>query len=361
MLGNGDYQFVVADQGGVTRLGVIDGTVQMSMNRVRDDTGTCNLVIAAPSSACCAFLSSVRTVRNELIVIRDGVRVWEGPITRLAYFKDRIELDAKDITWYLSRRVMEVGFDHSGAAADAIDVIAGVIRAHYPPALDGLNIGKYVTTIHSSDDAVTAGKYLAYSRTVFELLDKYAEDVGLDYVVNGRRLVIHDTHCRAHVLPKMTEADFDGEIGVVEYGSELNTRAVTTDGNGRYSLRVAKPEYLNYYGPMDKVTTNESETAGEAAAVLDEALKTQADRLLVSGYPSPVEVHVPDNTRIDPCCVINYPEFVPGAWVPVESVAVCRKMTQWQRIATVSTFYDGTGETVSLTLQQPPASWVDPI
>lgn len=358
MLGIGDYQFVIADRGGITRLGVIDATITMNMTRPRDDTGSCNLNIASPSGACCAFLANVRTVRHELIVFRDGVRVWEGPITRLAYFKDRIELDAKDITWYMSRRALEMGFDYTGLSVNAIDLIYNVLAFHYPSS-DELNIGRFLSKINSSDDARTAAKYLAYSRTVFELLDKYAEDGGIDYVVNGRRLIIHDTHCRAHVLPKMVESDFDGEIGVVEYGSELITRAITNTTDGRYHLATAPQEYIDYYGNIDKVVTNESE-GGEDEVELEEALKTQSDRSLVSGYPSSVEIHVPDNTRVDPCCNIDYQDFVPGAWLPIETFSVCRKMTQWQRIASVSTLYDSTGETVNITLQQPPAKWVDP-
>jgi len=362
MLGNGDYQFVIADRGGASRIGVIDAVVTMNMTRVRDDTGTCNLVIASPSDACCAFLSEVRTVRNELVVFRDGVRVWEGPITRLAYFADRIELDARDISWYLSRRVLERGFDHTGVSVDAVDVLAGVVLDHFPAdGTDPFRVGPFVTVIHSVDDARTAAKYLAYSRTVFELLDKYAEDGGIDYVVNGRRLIIHDTHCRAHVLPRMTDSDFDGSIGIVEYGSELRTRAITTDGNGKYSRAVAPDEYLDYYGVIDRVVTNDSEGAEDEPDALQEALDSQSDRELVSGYPAPVEIQVPANTRVDPCCLINFEEFVPGAWVPIESSLVCRKMTQWQRIASVNVIYDQSGEVVNLTLQQPPARWVEPL
>lgn len=360
MLGVGDYQFVVADRGGVTRLGVIDGTIRMRMNRIRDDMSTCDLTIAAPSPECCAFMADVRTVRNELVVYRDNVRVWEGPITRLAYFQDRIELDARDIMWYLGRRALEDGFDFTGKSVDAVDLMAKIVGDHFPVASDPFNIGKYVSVIHSTDDAKTAAKYQAYSRTLFELIDKYAEDGGIDYVVNGRRLIIHDTHCRAHVLPRMTEADFDGEIGVVEYGSELKTRAVGTNGEGFYHASVAPAEFINYYGVIDKVTTNEAE-GDEDATVLTEALKSQADRELAAGFPAPVEVHVPDNTRIDPCCLINYQDFVPGAWVPVEVRLVCRPLTQWQRIAAVNTIYDERGETVRLSLQQPPAKWVDPL
>lgn len=361
MLGVGDYQFVVADRGGTHRLGVIDAVISMRLTRVRDDVGTCDLIISSPSEECCAFLANVRTVRNELIVFRDGVRVWEGPITRLAYFRDRIELDARDILWYLGRRALEFGFDYTGRSVDAVDAMFEMLSKHYPATGDPFNIGQFFTVIHSSDDARTAAKYLAYSRTVFEVLDKYAEDGGIDYVVNGRRLIIHDTHCRAQILPALTESDFDGDIGVVEYGSELRTRAVTTDGNGNYSLSAAPDKWVDYYGPIDKVVTNEAEGAEENPAVQQEALESQARRELDSGYPAPVEIQVPANTRLDPCCVLGYEQLVPGAWVPVEAVSLCRKLKQWQRIASVQTVYDSSGEVVNLTLQQPPATWVDPL
>lgn len=360
MLGSGSFQFVIADRGGRDRLGVLDGMLSATIRRARDDIGTVTMRVSPRSGECSDLLAGLHTVRNELVVYRNGVRVWEGPITRVAYYPDRVELDASDIMWYLSRTALRFGIDFTGSSVNAVDAVYDLVLKHFPPAGDPFNIGPYVTKINSSDDARTAANYPAYSTTLFEVVDKYAEDGGIDYVVNGRRLIILDTHCRAHELHRLTSEDFTSDLGVVEYGSELVTKAIAYGNEGRYSVAQAPQEWIDYYGLMEKVTSSAQE-GGVAEAPAGEALLEQAERTMYSGYPAPVDILVPANSGLDPRTEVEYTDIVPGAWVPVESFRTLRKVQQWQRISEVRTEIGPDGEKVLLTLQQPPARSVPPL
>jgi len=355
---DGNYFFLVADQGGKPVLGAIEGTISATISRKRDEMGTCTMIIASPTDECCALLAGTRTVRNELVVIRNGARVWEGPITRLSFGGSNIELDAADVTWYLNRTVLSEGFDFTGVAVNAVDAIFDVVAKHFPPD-DRFNIGRYLTKINSSDDARTAAKHIAYSKTVYELLDHYAEDGGLDYTVNGRRIIIYDTHCRAHVLHKLTDAHFTSDLRVVEYGSQLSTRAFTTNNDGAYSMAVAPQEWIDYYGQIDDVVSNVDENTDDEAA--REARMSQSDRALHSSFPAPLQIQVPENSTLDKRAPVGYEELLPGAWVPVEARAGCRAVQQWMRVNAVTTTLSEGEEAVAVSLATPPAKWVPPL
>ena len=45
------------------------------------------------------------------MVFRDGVRVWEGPITRITYTTTDVEFEARDVMVYVYRRIMRQGYN----------------------------------------------------------------------------------------------------------------------------------------------------------------------------------------------------------------------------------------------------------
>jgi len=358
MLGSGEYRVMVADRGGGVELGEVTDIIRLKADWVRDDIGACSLTVGKPSAACCALLAQARTVRMELVVYRNGVRVWEGPITRLAYFPDYIEVDAKNVVWYLSRRVLEVAIDNTGVSVNAVDLVLDTLLAHYSATDDPFNIGPWLMKINGPDDARTANKHEAYSKTLFEFLDRYAEDGGLDYLVRGRRIVVVDTHTKVALLPKLTDEHFFDSLGVVEYGSELATRSYVDNTQAAVGVALAPQEWQDYYGPIDKVVTNDTEQ-GADAETSQNVLSEQADRLLGRGYPAPMDVLVPENVGVNPNVPVEFTDFMPGAIVPVEARLTCRSLVQYQRINALSTTWTTDGESVSVSMIQAPAKLVE--
>lgn len=354
MIGSDSYQFVVCDQGGSPQIFHIEGIVTATINRPRDDIGTLSMVISAPTPNCCANLAEARTVRYEMVVLRNGDRIFEGPITRLSFGKDTIEIDAADVVWYLSRTGLATTLDYTGKSVNAIDILYTTLKNHFPEATDRFNIGKYVTKINCADDARTAAKHPTYSKTLFELLDNYAENGGIDYTVIGRQIIIFDVHCKAHVLQKFGDSDFNASLRVVEYGSQLRTRSIVTRNDGVYTPKVAPDEWVDFYGQIDNVISSIDESA-EDAAVVAVSMESQAEHDLSSGYPAPIEVLVPQNAALMPCAPVEYADLVPGAWLPVESDLTCRRVMQWMRLDAVRTTLDENGEKVFVSLSQAPS------
>ena len=56
--------------------------------------------ISTGGAKCCDILGDLRTGRHEMVIYRGDDRVWEGPITRLAYRPGEVEIDARDVMFY---------------------------------------------------------------------------------------------------------------------------------------------------------------------------------------------------------------------------------------------------------------------
>jgi hypothetical protein len=360
MIGDGEYTVMAADRGGVTRIGEITGVTRLSWNRVQDATSIATMVVTEPDSRCCQLLSDLRCVRHEIIIYRNGRRVWEGPITRLAYKPGEVEIDARDITWFLSRRVLEVGWNYMGTAYPAVAAVYKTIHDHYPPVGDPYNIGPYLTRVIGPDEPNTAAVYYAHSRTVFNLLEQYASRGGMDYTVVGRRLILNDTNTRAHVLPRMTDEHLSGSVNVTEYGMELKTRVFTSNSETKYAQSLAPQEWLDYYGPVDFVNNNVEEGDGDPDEEDLEAIQEVTTRILLTGYPTPVRVWIPDQARLDPCYPVEFDDLVGGAWVPLQSQDTCRKISQWQKLRSLDIDWTPDGERIGVTLTKAPSKMVEP-
>jgi hypothetical protein len=350
------YEVYAADRGGYPLLGRLTPLSQLRWERTRDEMSGATVDILKPDQTCMTILQTLRAARHEVVVFRNGERVWEGPITRIEYGKEYVQIDAKDVLWYASRTALNPGFDHRTAIANAITVLSDVLEDCYGTALSdprGLNVGKWLTPVYGDDDPKTARFQPAYSQTVYEMMESFAEDSGVDYVVVGRRILWFDTHLRGHVLPPMSDKHFLAGLIVTEYGSEMATRVIMTDGQGSASIEVAPTEWTNYYGLMDKViTTTNEDTQGQAVEVTER----EGGR-----YPAPLRVRVPDGTGLSPDAPVTIQQLIPGAAIPLRSEGTCRDVEGWQKLDAIQVSWTPEGETVAVTMSSGLATVANPV
>jgi hypothetical protein len=102
----------IHDRGGVTRIGEINPLSTIVWERVRDDISTCTIHTAGPDPACCEMLANSEPGRHELVVYRDSQRVWEGPITRMGFHRDEVEIEARDVLHYYYRLALSQSYDN---------------------------------------------------------------------------------------------------------------------------------------------------------------------------------------------------------------------------------------------------------
>lgn len=100
------------DRGGKKKIAELENLTRVKWERRRDDTSTATVYIGTPGLACQKALGLAEAGRVELVLFRGSERVWEGPISRISYKGDSVEIEARDVTLYVVRTIMRREYDN---------------------------------------------------------------------------------------------------------------------------------------------------------------------------------------------------------------------------------------------------------
>lgn len=346
----------IFDRGGARRLFKIDLPSSIRWTRLRDDISDALVIVRDPSKGCQEAMTKVHPNRHELVIFRGDERVWEGPISRMGWHRDYIEVEARDVMYYAYRTVMRSGYDNSSANVDttinrSVDVLGELARKE---ALDPpINVLPYVTTYSTANDARTSRKTAPFQSTVFTDIDSMAHRSGLDYVTVGRRILLFDTHTVWARTPEVTEADFLGDIIVTYYGLEHATHSTVTSDEGLYGTTGANDPFYGEWEILDSAYNEEGTVAPTEAALLSQAVRNLDGR-----NPVPLHVRVPDNSQLNPNGVLKIAHLVPGIRVPLRATLLSLEVSQMQKLDKVTVTETGeSGESIQVILS--PASQND--
>lgn len=357
----------IFDRGGTVRRFPLQDMSEVRWNRIRDDISEGAVKIAA--ERCFAQernLSTVEPFRDELVIYREGERVWEGPITRLNFSDEEMEIHAKDVMTYPSRTAMASAYNNAHPnTAYAIDRIRTILEAEMSrkelaeqavnPDLPSYNILPYVVYHQTPSDARTARSTPAYQKTVWEEIDDMAAKGGIDYTVVGRAIHIWDTSKPLGQTRVATQADFDQRIRATMYGMDLATRAIVTDGEGNYGAAGGVDPY---YGLQENLETAYDENE-DADPPTSQEMASQAARNLVGRNPVPMVLRVPDNASINPSGVFSISDLVPGVFIPLRAKILIRTFVQTQKLDKMSVIETPGSEKISVVMS--PATSPDDI
>lgn len=340
----------IYDRGGKNRIAQLKDLSQVRWGRRRDETSEGSIRISG--SACseqAEVLSLIEPKRHELVIYRGEDRVWEGPVWRVAWGAEDVEVYAHDVTAYLNGTPMTQGYSNAypnvARVSDRLDTIitneVQVWEELDPPA----NILPYLTVHHYPNEAETTAVTSAFQMTVGEHMDELAHRSGIDFTTVGRAIHIWDTSRSLGRLRTWTEADFFGEIIITAYGADHTEIAYVVTEDGRYGMAGSAS---SYYGPWSKIFTvyNEEGTEGPTQAELD----SQAQRNIVGRSPVPVEVRVPDNSAVRLSHDLTIHDLVCGVQVPLRATLNARKLSQLQKIDIVTVTETADGEKIQVTL-----------
>jgi hypothetical protein len=399
-LGCGVNRVFIYDRGGEVMRGEITGIATLRYGRKRDDISQCDIIINDFSKDCGALLSDLRTWMHEIVVFRDGKRVWEGPVTRITDRPGQYEIEAKDVMVYLYRRIMRQGYNDTyrkvnGVATRGVSVVhRAMVISMNALAYDDPNVLPWLTEVTSTSDARQMRAVPDYSKTAWEEIDDLAATAGLDYTVAGRRIIYWDTHRAIGRLPEMRDEHFSEPVHITEYGMQLANFYAVTNNDGTYGVafRGLNPGDGNtysssdqedqrydvfdhagnpippHYGWVEQLVSAYGEAEGdekevlseEAKIELEETLRKQAVRGIAARWPAPVVVRVPDNSHIMPDVNIGFDQLVPGVWIPVRSSSRHRSIAQWQKLDSVTVEQTSAGERIMVTMSPAPNGGQDP-
>ena len=372
-LGCGDNRAFLFTRGGINRLGEITQKQTIKWTRIRDDISSCNITITGWNQDCGELLKMMRSWMHEIVVYRDNgsgpKRVWEGPITRITYSKDTVEVEARDVWAYVYRRILRQGFNDSYRPGGGLTPVTRRSAQILQNALayDDPNVLAYLSVIENPDDARQSRVVPDFSTTAWQQIDDFAAKSGLDYTAAGRKMILWDTHNPIGTLPEMRDGDFDTPPIVTEYGMQLTNFYGVTNNNGVYGTadRLDDDGNPEFYGWIEMLSSayGESDEAGESVTLtnaareaLEAALTDQAERGIASRWPTPLVARVPDNSTLNPDVNIDINQLVPGVFVPLRANSTLREVVQTQKLDSMSVAQDGAGETVQVTLSPAPRS-----
>lgn len=375
-LGCGNNRFFVYDRGGKVLRGEITGLARLQWGRVRDDISGALCTAMEWDDPCAGILSQIRSWIHEIVVFRDGERVWEGPITRVEYGRDYVSVEAKDVMAYPYRRILRQGYN------DSYQLVNGIQRGLHTVveralsitlnclAYDDPNILQWVTPIQTGGDARQSRITEAYSVTAWGEIDDLAATAGLDYTTVGRRILYWDTHTPVGILPEMRDGDFSDSPIVTEYGMNLANYFAVTNNNGVWgsASRLNADGVPDYYGWIEQLASAYGESEGApteevltpaARAQLVATLSSQAERNISSRWPTPIIVRVPDNSTLNPKLNLGINQLVPGVQIPLRAVGTLRRVTQIQKLDSMTVTQDASGEKISVVMSPAPLSGDD--
>jgi hypothetical protein len=387
-LGCGDNRPYLYTRGGLERLGEITQTSLVRWGRTRDGISTATIRIVGWSQDCGELLKAMRCWMNEIVIYRDNgngaKRVWEGPVTRITYATDYVEIEAQDVWAYVYRRILRQGFNDAYRRVGwkygpgGVVLVQGQEYGLTPVtrrsativqnalAYDDPNLLAYLTVLEQPDDARQSRTVADFSTTAWQQVDDFAAKSGLDYTAIGRRMMLWDTHNPIGMLPEMRDDDFGTPPIVTEYGMQLANFYGVTNNAGVYGtadrLTSGLPKYYGWIEMLSSAYGESEEGAGTvtltaaAQAALEEALTEQAERNIASRWPTPLIVRVPDNTTLNPELNISINHLVPGVFIPVRATGTLREVVQMQKLDSMQVSQTDSGESITVTLSPAPRS-----
>lgn len=349
----------IYDRGGVNRVGQIGPLQRVKWTRQRDSITDGLVEALGVGKDCGELLSKVRSGRHELVIFRGNERCWEGPITWLEYQAGRVSIQAKDVFHYWNRTAMHAAYDNAHPR-----IVYATVRVERAARAElarkealGYNLLTYLD-VRSTDgnNAKTSRSTKKMQMLLWEDLDELAAKGGIDYVAVGRTQLVFDTNEVIGKMRTLTDDDFLGNLIVTEYGMELATRSIVTDGEGRWGAAGMGDD--DYYGEIELLHTvyQQGDSAAINEVVTTAEMTSQAARNMSGRMPAPVVIRVPDNTTLAPETVGQiFPLLVPGVRIPVTSSQTLRRVQQEQKLDKV--VFEETasgGETVKVTMSPAP-------
>lgn len=318
-----------------------------------------------------AQLASIQTNRHEMVIFRDGIRVWEGPIIDARRGEDEATFTAYDVLKYLegtalsqywpnaedggtdvaTERILEI-ITHELTTPYTMSSSSGIVTV---PRWEGIewpaNVLPYLEVRQGT--LLISTPTLAFEMSVFEHLDNLAK-FGLNYTVIGRKILIWDSADSIGSIRRLTSADLNGQPILYDDGASFaavqHVVGQPEAGADEYDLAhvgTAGGEDP-YYGVWTKIDTHQEED-DEDADIID-AVNSQADRLIAERNPVPLELDTSRSSSLILGETLGIDDLVPGADVPVVMRYHGRLVDQHMTLDEVAVTETGSGETVSVTL-----------
>lgn len=340
-LGCGENRAFIYDQGGERMIGELTTVVQIQHGRVLSDVSEATIVVGGPrDEACCELLGKIEPWRHELVIFRDGKRVWEGPVRNVHSKTGQVVIDARDVLAWADRSIHE-GIDDNLAQPPTFIWASDLASAflHFDPNV--LAFRRFPFGL-AGDVPIhhPVKQYSGYYGDDMRALGK----LGVNYTTNGRSIIAWPERIPlGRTLPLETGKDYLGEVEFVVSGDDYVSEALSQDINGVATSSTATTRA--YYGRVQKIVDPQGALGVSELSYLT---KLEVDR---NGARMPVVLVPPSDAPLSPKAPVTYEDLVCGMSVPLSVTdPLCRKFDAEMILNEVTCNQGASGETVSIGL-----------
>lgn len=350
VLGEGLNQAFLYGRGGTTRLADLTGAVGITWDRRMDDASQADVVIGVPGHAgdCCEVLGFIGTWGHELVIYRDAVRVWEGPITNIVWARDQVRITARDVLGFLQRRYCSsLLIPDTDPAQSALGLARNDMNAAWV-ATD--NAAPYLVQVGNDADAtgVHAERNVA-SGYVLDALQDFVKS-GVHFTTVGRRTILwHDEVSIGHTGTLYPDMHVSGEVELVEDGMALATRVAATSDTEAGLIMGQYGAEDTFYGLVDGVRNLPVITTVDALTLSAQTLRNKM-------YPAPQVLNIAQDSVLSCDAPFDMGELVAGTLMQVQMDSLCRRVSVTQQLTSVKVTQSGEGEQVAITVEPISAS-----
>ena len=306
----------------------------LSMSRRVDDMSDASLTLTqttlnsfdpSEQERCCGLLSVIESWEHELILFRDGNPAsddptWVGPITKMTWGVDSINITARDLFQWFERRLLER--DRTFTATDLADVFhqyaVDALHRDPTPNIDLTNISA-TGILGDREVQVTAGRRAA------DELRELARS-GLDFTMLGRVMLAGGTEIPTADLGVLITEHFDGH--------QLDIDGLQTETE---SVVIGSPAD-NVGGPIRVSTGGVDADRGLVQGLANESTikDTSSAQALANTRHSLLRVSPRFfRAQLLPIAPMGFEDLIPGAVAQLRVQLMCRTLEGNHRLMDV--------------------------
>lgn len=361
------------------RVCTLTNVATVHWNRILDEISTAQIEIpvgvgtGGGSNPCCGCMALIEPWCHELNIARDGIPVWQGPVTRVTYGFNSVRVEARDFFGWLEKRIPIITLGTTGRPEDlfeltdlAVQVLNAAFSEDDPCVLKNIyqadlnNRPTYIGPI-----AVPVDNFPTFTGSYFDWMTTLS-NLGLDFTIVGRRIVLGVDAADLPIAGVITDEHILGEISYTKDGDlmvnriysrytgdddaaqcEANAAAGKTPFNSvPCPALIDGPMYC--YGPIEKVI--EDASGGDLGLGIDAAIQI-AQKYLNEGSIAPRTVEVPSGSKLSPDTPFDINELIPGMRVRVAISGLCIEVNSVFKLHEIIYNVDSSGnEEVGITL-----------
>jgi hypothetical protein len=341
-LGTGINRAFIYDKNGTQKVDLLRNVTNLRWSRSLNAISEANATVATGQHAdCCELLGSIGVWGHSLVMTRNGVRVWEGPITDIEWSRGSVLISAHDVLGWALKNVTDAARETVAPGFRAVDELyddIGKVFADHNP-----NVLAHLTRLGGGTGPQVAREVKAYGG---DFADQFNEMVkaGANFTTVGRRIVVWPNTTVMARLPTLYPLRWiSGDVKVRERGLDLSVRTIGVNDEGLSGVAAGSTSVHPFYGQIEDVVSSSAPDANSLAIV--------AEQYREAHFPAPLSVEVPSGSVLSCDAPYDIRELVAGSMVNVKiDEGLCRKVEQTQQLASLEVSQDKDGEKVAITV-----------